>query len=546
MRRVLCMLSVAAGAALFAVAPASADPVELRLPVTASSHTDIRTPNQVLTGSDLPVGAWRDEENQYHSAKSYVTVDLTRLHGARIFGAHVYTRETAVNDCAKPRAVELWRTKVAEQPTWSRAPKELTRFEGRVTGACIGLLSWDVADAIKAAVAAGQDRATFALRMAGGKQFDPGHGRRYAPVTVEVSANTPPGAATDPQVNGEPCDGREFLLSAPPTLKATVVDPDPLPGFEVRYVVTDVADPAKRVEGTTYGVVPYRVPNGFLEHGHTYEWTAHGEDGYDTGPASAPCRFTTDLHGPAEAPLVTTTDFPGTGAGFPGTFTFDARGDEDAVAFSYSVDSQFGTVPADRPGGTATATLRLNAGPRTIEVRSIDRLGLRSPTTTYSFFVRSTSPTVTGPEGEVVLGSEVPLTFRSAEPGVVEFVYEVGGVTSTVPAVDGTASVTIRVTDAWVTRPYVRARTAAGDLTSVGGRDIHTADSTPVITRDGGLVTFAPGMPGVAAYVYSVAFGTEVVVEAPDGTVTLDLGEDVRGEVRSRTADGLESRTASF
>ena len=115
----------AAGATVLTVVPASADPVPLPLPITGQGYTDLRTPTKTLTGKDLPVGAWRDAENRFHSSKAYFTLDLKQLRGTRIFTARAYTGETAVTGCAKPRSVELWQTKLAEQPTWLKAPKEL-------------------------------------------------------------------------------------------------------------------------------------------------------------------------------------------------------------------------------------------------------------------------------------------------------------------------------------------------------------------------------------------------------------------------------------
>ncbi|MGW6443918.1 hypothetical protein [Lentzea sp. NPDC055074] len=554
MRRALSTLLIAAGVTVFAAVPAAADPVSRPLPITAQGHTDLRDPARTFTGDDLPVGAWKDEQNRFHSSKSYFTVDLGQLRGTRIFTARAYSGETAVADCTKPRSVELWQTKVAEQPTWLKAPRELTRVEGTATGDCRAAVSWEITDALTRAVAAGQEKATFALRMAGGRQYDTGYGRRYAPVTVEVSYNTPPSAATDPLVNGTPCDVTGRSVSTPPTLAATVSDVDPIPGFQVRYVVTDVADAAKRHEGTVNHYMPFVVPGWFMENGHTYEWTAQGEDGYDRGPASTPCRFTADLRGPAVAPVVTTTDFPGTGAGLPGTFILDAGGDEDAVSFVYEGIGFHGTAHADRPGGKATITVRVaTAGSNRLDVRSVDRLGTPSEPTRHDFWVRPSWPAVTVPQGEIALGTVVDVQFRSVERNVTEFVYEINGVpgTTTVPAVDGAAAVKVRVTDPWVTRLYVRAKNSDGDLTQAGVGEIHVAPSEPVVTKDGALVTFAPGMPGVTEYLYRVNAGDEQTVAAgPDGTVTLpiDFGDFPfpSVEVSGRTADGLVSRTTTF
>ena len=346
------------------------------------------------------------------------------MRGNRILSAAVYSRETAVTDCTKPRSVELWQTKLAEQPTWFKAPKELTRFATRVTGECHGYVSWEITDAITRAVAAGQEKATFALRMADGKQFDTGYGRRYAPMTVQVTYNTPPSAATEPKINGRPCDETVHFVGKAPSLQVKASDADPVPGFQIRYAVTDVADPAKRHEGvSTYTDGTYTVPTGFVEHGHTYEWTAQGEDGYDKGQASPPCRFTADLVAPATTPIITSTDFapsgPTTGAGMPGQFTFDAGGDSDVVEFRYRLrDTPLQEVRADQPGGKATVTVRVpNWGDNSIEVFAVDRVGHFSRSATYAFKVRYNAPSVRAVE-EAQLGSEIEVSMTSAEPDV--------------------------------------------------------------------------------------------------------------------------------
>lgn len=565
MRRTLSALLIAAGAMAFTVAPASADGQHMirDLTLTGVGHTDLREPSKTLTGKDLPVGAWRDEEQRLHVSKAYFTVDLVPLRNVRLINVYAYAYESAVTDCTKPRTTELWHTKLSEQPTWFRAPKELTRQEG-TTGApgCRTNLRWDLTDAAAKAIAAGEQKATFALRLPADKQYSVAHGRRIAGLQVQAGYNTAPSAATEPQLDGKPCDGTERLVGTAPTLFAKVTDADPVPGFQVRYVVTDVADPAKRHEAVTTSTDrPYTyLPASFLEHGHTYEWTAQGEDGYDKGQPSPPCRFTADLLAPATAPTITSTDFtpsgPTTGVGMPGTFTFDAGGDEDVVEFRYRLrDSAMQQVSADRPGGRATATLRVpSSGDNRIEVFAVDRVGHYSPSSTYQFKVRYNGPSVQAVE-EAQLGSTIEISMSSAEANITEFVYQVGsgGPELTVPAVAGAAKVAVRVTSAHSTSVSVRARTAAGDLTASSGSFTRTADSSPVITRDGDLYTFAPGMPGVVEYVYNINSGPDQVVAAgPDGktTLPLDLGEGEfpppSVDVRSRTADGLVSRTATY
>ncbi|MEV6240623.1 hypothetical protein [Lentzea sp. NPDC051838] len=565
MRRTFSALLIAAGVMALAVTPATAEGQHMTRDLTLSGvgYTDIREPSKTLTGKDMPVGAWLDEQQGYHVSKAYFTIDLKPLRGVRLFNVYAYAYESAVTDCTKPRTTELWHTKLTEQPTWLRAPRELTRQEGTAGTGCRTNLRWDLTDTAAKEIAAGAEKATFALRLPVDTYTNVEHGRRIAGLQVEARYNTAPSAATDPQTNGKPCDGTDHFVGKAPALFAKVTDADPVPGFQIRYVVTDVADPAKRHEGvvSSFTGSPYTyLPDSFLEHGHTYSWTAQGEDGFDKGEASPPCRFTADLVAPANAPTIASKNFtpngPTTGVGMPGEFTFDANGDEDVVGFRYRLrDDAMHEVAADRPGGKATATVRVPiSGDNRIEAYAVDRVGHGSPFSTYAFKVRYNGPSVHAPE-EAQLGSTIEVSMSSAEPNITEFVYQAtsNGPELTVPAVSGAAKVSVRVTSAHSTSVRVWAKTAAGDRTASSGSFTRTADSTPTITRDGDLYTFAPGMPGVVEYVYSVNSGPDQVIAAgPDGRVTLplDLGDvefpPPSVEVRSRTADGLVSRMATY
>lgn len=532
---------ITAGVMALAVAPASAQRWTHELPLTAHGYTDARTPTATLTSESSPVGAWRD--NQVHSAKAYFTVDLKPLRGKKIVDAHAYTQETAVTDCGKPRSVELWQTEVSEQPTWARAPRELSRSEGTFSGGCRGQGSWDVAVALTSAVASGAEKATFALRMAAERQFDVAFSRRYADLRFEAVVSIPPGAATDPQVNGKPC-GQELFVGAQPSLRAQAT------GLQIRYVVTDVAAPAKRHEGVSNGA--YQLPAGFVEHGHIYEWTARGEDGTDTGAPSLPCRFTADLVRPATGPVVTSADFPRTGAGFPGRITFDARGDTDVVEFAYEGQAT-GTVRADRPGGTATITVIVpkSFGDKVLDVRSVDRAGHASDATTFRFQVRSTAVYVFAPPvDDAVLGETHRFWFTSNEPNVTAYVYRVDdGPELTVPAPCDQCSgeAAIRVTSWSGTWVSVRARTAEGYLTEEGTSFTPTRPSWPLVSGGRDEIRIAPpNIPGtIAEYLYRINGGTEerTVAAEPDGTasVKIDFGTHPGPNVvvQGRTTDGL-------
>ncbi|WP_370949312.1 hypothetical protein AB5J62_17690 [Amycolatopsis sp. cg5] len=94
----------------------------------AAVYTDISAPAKSFpaTGTDVPVGAWTDADHRYHSSKAYFTFDLRPFRGAKVSYAEAFATETAANDCAKPRATELWVTDAAAHPTWRDQPKERT------------------------------------------------------------------------------------------------------------------------------------------------------------------------------------------------------------------------------------------------------------------------------------------------------------------------------------------------------------------------------------------------------------------------------------
>lgn len=195
-----------------------------------AAYIDLKAPTKsfTATGNDVPVGAWTDRG--FHTSKAYFTFDLRPFRGATIGYAEAYATETAANDCAKPRATELWVTDAVTAPTWLRQPKERTRLSG--PGAQPGCLwnrvEWDAGQAISAALAAGKESVTFALRISGDRQFDPAYGRRVENrLHLLLDYNRPPAVPTDLHVGLKPCGADPvYTADRPVEVTGLIRDPD--------------------------------------------------------------------------------------------------------------------------------------------------------------------------------------------------------------------------------------------------------------------------------------------------------------------------------
>lgn len=579
-RRALSTLVVACAATAAIAPPASAQRSWATPDAVAWGYTDVRDPAGTFTGEDAPVGAWRDEDGKHHLSKAYATFDLSRFRNATIFTAEAWSPETAVTDCAQPRATELWRTEVARRPTFDGQPAELAKQPGPYapTGCTWSRVEWDVTETIKQAIAEGLTEVTFALRVSEDQQGDVAHGRRHGALRITFEYNNPPGTPTDLSVSGTPCGAEPiFLPDADTRMRADVPDADGGYGVEGRFTVWNTTTPDQRHETTGYsagsGYASAYVPRGLLVDGQTLEWTAQAHDGEAVSPASAPCRITLDYTRPHSPPTVTSSDYPegsgppGTGGGsVPGRFTFDANGVEDVVGFWYDG----GYVAADRPGGSATAEFTPRSeGYSRIDVVSADRAGNRSESRTYSFYVRETAPQVVWPPDRPVLGVPTEVTFKPAEgfDAVVGYSYTFNGGPLTEVAADANGEATVVLVPDVVhpNRLEVWGTTATGATTATFRATFHVDGGEPAVTNDvypewttGGGVgvpgTFrlTPAMPGVVEYTcYLDNDGSVTVVPAAaDGTATFTFTPTESGwhelSVRSRTADGLVSAPTQY
>lgn len=445
-----------------ATAPAAAASDTMDYP-TSWARVDSRAAADTITSGDALVGAHRDEENRHHLSKSYFTFDLTDYHGRDVFTAAFGVRLLAANDCSVESAVELWRTDPADVPTWADQPAESSRITGPNHTECpTGYLVWNVMDAVTAAVAAGEPSISFVLRVSEDHQGDLAHGRTFGSTPgLSMTHNGSPNAPTELRVDHHLCGDSAALLhpSEGVSLSGTVSDPDALNVLDARVQAWEVTEPADVLEMTTHarnGLFLVTFPGSRITDGATYQWRVRTED--QDGAVSAwspPCAFTVDRSSPEVAPTVTSERFvenggpPGVTG--PGDFTFTANGVADVVRFDWSgIGVPYGSVAADRPGGSATVTIMPETdGPVDISVWSVDAAGNFSAARSYRFWVAANWP-LTSFDYQHHQGERVPVTLTARQEGATTFTYiwqvEEGAPEHTIPVgADGTASLVVDI-----------------------------------------------------------------------------------------------------
>ncbi|NUT92527.1 MAG: hypothetical protein HOY78_10900 [Saccharothrix sp.] len=559
------LLAVALAAALIAglvavpgTASAVQDPNTTVLRPTKWLSTDARTPFRAITTGDARVGSWRDEHGHHHISKSYFTFDLTGFKGTTVFTAVLNTHETSVNDCGKPRAVELWTTDPRETITWAFQPRELVKApDPRAGTPCEDPRSaWDLGEIVKKAVADGRASLTLVIRIARGFQGDVSHGRSLStdPELV-VTSNSPPGTPTDLKVDNRSCAQPVTTASRRPFVSAALSDADGTNGLVGRLAFWPLDAPDQRVEHTAVGdggVVGGYFPADLVQDGRQFAFAARTEDGHADSAWSAPCLITADFTGPANPPTVTSAVYredagpPGDGGvGVPGEFTFSAGGDQDVVAFDY----EGGRVAADQPGGSATVTVTPTAeGAASIEVHGVDRAGNRSPGRSYRYFVRTTAPQVALPVFE--LGRPGDVVFTATQEGATAFWYIVDNREAQQVSVgaDGTARDTVTFYEA-ADRHAIKVWTVnrGGVRSGVTELDLHVQQYEPtvyvdrydIVVGEKVVVTAKPRYPreGVHTYVFQVGDENEVRVPVnADGSARYEYTTTRPGDHRVRAA----------
>ncbi|MCI4063071.1 hypothetical protein MRQ36_10970 [Micromonospora sp. R77] len=582
----LAALLTTTGALAVTTAPASAL-LNFVQPVT-TAWTDNAQPTRSFAAEDsaVPVGTWQQAPGDKHTSRAYFTFDLSGYQGQRIVNARAVTGERSVTNCDKPRELQLWLTEnPATAPTWKDAPKAVQKLADlNITGpACpASYLSAAITEVVSKAVAAKQDKLTLMLRI-GEHEDGLQWGRRVNTLGLSLEHNTAPDVPTRLAAGGIACRDDLFIGTTRPELQAVLTDPDVNEtggGDQLRptFAWWPTDRPADRTEFAFTSPLPsgsrfqYRVPDGALTDGGTYAFSVRATDQYgDTSAWSPECRFTVDTKVPP-APTVASTDYPSGwdspghgGPGIPGKFTFSAPGADDVVGFSYGPYGPVTYVAADATGTATVSVTPTRAGPNRLYVRAIDRTGNSSSETVYEYRVRNTAPKITDANPTGGFGEPRELTFTPGMENVVSYTWRLNdGTPATVPAAaDGTAKVTVTPRRGGPNTVTVTSRTS-DDVPSGTGEYYFYLASTPTISSpdfplDGGdgplagtpgTFTFAPGMPGVTEYVWSVNGGEQHTVAAgQDGKATVTYTPTEAGfqwiEVFSRTADGDESETAS-
>ena len=535
--------------------------------------TDSRQPHEEITTGGTRVGAWRDDK--LHLGKSYLIFDISRFKGTQLFTANLRTPEKFANDCSKPRSTQLWVVAPQDRITWADQPDEITNVAPNAVPDqnCVSqAVTWNVVEPVRQALEQGRTTITFALRIAEQFQGDVEYGRTYDPTgRLNATFNTPPGTPTDLKIDIHNCTGGTPVIpSLTPRVKATLhdADPDPTGGVRGRVAFWPVNAPEQRVEVEA----PYAptsidtlFPTGLVQDGGTYAFAVRTEDGFTNSEWSAPCQFTADVTAPATPPAISSTTYrenggpPGDGGeGMPGDFTFSANGVQDVVAFEYEgLGIPSGRVNADAPGGRATITLTPTTdGPVSIQVRSLDRAGLRSQTTTYRYWVRTSRPWAQLPLFEIGTPGEV--VFNASQDGATRFVFQLdGGQEQTVPVgEDRKGRHTFLFAEPGREYHALKAWTVndAGTKSGVLNTSFYVDQLRPYVDVDpwDGIVgqkrtiTVEPNRDGVVSYVYKIGDDPErQLPAAADGSLTFEHTPTAKGDfevlVASINAAGVRS-----
>jgi len=534
----------------------------------------------------VPLGAWRGNDGKHHLSRMYLTFDLSGVTGQKIYDAKVFLTEKTVADCAK-RTIDVWSTSAATTaPTWQNAPTEISLLasERSSGGVCPRIVGFDVADAVRSAVAAGDQTFSIELRVPEEYEGDVAYGRGIdetgSSVQLYLGSNTLPAVDSSRMYTGpRACDRQQpgTLVAGASPLFIKLTDPDEGDriSLEGDWAIWPVLQPEQRtvLSGPATRVVSSLTPPASLfADGQTYAWQARTNDGTDVSSWSEICYFTVDLQSPDAVPGVTSSQFPkgqGVPGGTPGVFTFTAGGVEDVAGYQYSwgdlgtpgvywLDDEGAPVwqePLDLPGyvratalgGQASVTLSPPRTSNVLQVRSLDRAGHAGPTTRYEVYVSNTAPTLSV-NGKTSWGAyqidygqsaAIRLTPHPDLHDVIGYSYQInsGPVVDISANADGTADLTYTPNGTASTDLQVWSRSANG-WRSPSTSAWMTVTTAPKVTSDvypedadlnplggvgiTGTFTFAPRLPDVVAYRYSFDWGVETVVPAgADGTASI-------------------------
>jgi len=352
-------------------------------------------------------------------------------------------------------------------------------------------------------------------------------------------------------------------------IEGLVTDPSG-PGSQLteQFEVWPVSDPTQITSlSNLYITSGYeasvQVPASALSDGQTYAWQAQGVSAGGSSDWSAPCYFTVDNTAPSTVPTVTSSNYlPGqpNQGGAPVELTFNANGDSDVEGFVFSWTGDFpvagganiGAYGIPQPidpyqdadyfakasalGGSTTVKLMPpHGGFLVLTVASLDRAYNRSQTTTYSFLVSDTSPTLTQltrhPQYDkpARFALQANPGLQAASPVVGYTVQFYGDTQKTIDlkaTPDGRAWFQVTLDSTTADAIWVTSTSQDGWVSDAAYLYI-PMDTTPTVSSNvypenqssGGVGTpgtfaFAPKVDDVASYTYSFNYGPPITVKA--------------------------------
>lgn len=217
------------------------------------------------------------------------------------------------------------------------------------------------------------------------------YARPYLLVTYNSYPNTPSivGYAAGQATTG--ADGKTYVTTKTPSLKAVVSDPDNnsvKAQFDLTSSGTTILNKQTGSVVSSGSSSTLKVPDPLVE-GRSYAVKAWAHDGQLRSKAAGPVSgFTVDTIAPTK-PTVSSTGYGASGwvETYPSSneFTFTTTS-TDTVKFEYRIDGGSTKTVAATGTGPKTGTLAWNAkGAHSLTVQAVDRAGLKSPVATYSF-----------------------------------------------------------------------------------------------------------------------------------------------------------------
>lgn len=245
---------------------------------------------------------------------------------------------------------------------------------------------------------------TLGLRAANESSATGWHRYGHQATLSVVWANSAPGAPTSMKVS-DPAAGCEnpWVRSKTPTLSVVGSDPDsPVTGEKIRANF-EVYDGATKVASSNPATATYASGSTItwkvspaLKDNVKYTWYSSIGDALGaTGPAKS-CTFTVDTTAPVKptvTPVTTGVDavyrtgVEAGGVGMTGKFTLGVGTATDVLKFQCSFVSANQLADCGTPGSSQISFTPTTTGPVTLYVTSVDKSGLSSAVTTYTFDV---------------------------------------------------------------------------------------------------------------------------------------------------------------